>query len=277
MPTEAHSEVTVDGTFAVIGAGNMGEALLRGVLRAGVVPPERVVCTTRSQERAERLGRDLGVHAGTDNRAAVRDASLVVIALKPQVLLAELAGFADDLRPDACVISVAAGVRIEAIEELVPEGVAVLRVMPNTPALADAGMSAVSPGTHATAGHLALAHAVLGAVGRVVTVEEAALDAVTAVSGSGPAYLFVLAEAMIDAACAEGLDPQLARTLVVQTLLGASILLDREGDAADLRRKVTSPGGTTQAALDELARRDVRAAVVAAVAAARRRATELGG
>lgn len=277
MSTENTAATVVDGVVAIIGAGNMGEALLRGVLRAGVVRPERVVCTVRSSERAEYLERELGVRVTTDNRDAVRHASLVVIALKPQVLLDELALFADDLDAEACVMSVAAGVRISAIEALVAKRVAVIRVMPNTPALVDAGMSAVSAGTHASADDVAIAHAVLGAVGRVVTVEEDALDAVTAVSGSGPAYVFHFAEAMIDAACAQGLERDLAETLVIQTLLGAATLLDREKDAAALRRRVTSPGGTTQAALDELERRDVRGAIAAAVAAARRRAAELGG
>jgi pyrroline-5-carboxylate reductase len=261
--------------LAIVGAGRMGEAVLRGVLGAGLWKPEDVVCTARRHERVDELIDRYGVAATTDNRDAVRDAAVVVLGVKP-AQVAEVVGSIAGALDGALVISVAAGVRTRAIEQ-VAGAVAVVRAMPNTPLLVGRGMTALAAGSHAGAADLAVAERLFGAVGRVAVVVEDLIDAVTAVSGSGPAYLFLFAEALVDAAVAEGLPAELAETLVRQTLLGASTMLDDEGDPVTLRAQVTSPGGTTEAAVAAFESHGLRTAVAAAVAAAHRRARELGG
>jgi pyrroline-5-carboxylate reductase len=261
--------------LAIVGAGRMGEAVLRGVLGAGLWAPEDVVCTARRPERIRELIDRYGVAATTDNRDAVRDAAVVVLGVKP-AQVAEVVGSIAGGLDGALVISVAAGVRTRSIEE-VAGAIAVVRAMPNTPLLVGRGMTALAAGSHADAADLAVAERLFGAVGRVAVVDEELIDAVTAVSGSGPAYLFLFAEALVDAAVAEGLPAELAGTLVRQTLLGASTMLDDEGDPVALRALVTSPGGTTEAAVAAFESHGLRAAVAAAVAAAHHRARELGG
>ena len=260
--------------LAIIGGGKIGEALLSGLVRRG--GPEGIVVCERSPERAAQLTERYGVPVLALPEAAAR-ARVLLLAVKPQdmgTLLGLLAGSVD---AGHLVVSVAAGVPTSTIEAALPEGVPVVRVMPNTPALVDEGMSVLSAGAHADEGHLDEAEALLAAVGRVRRVPEAQQDAVTALSGSGPAYFFYLVEAMVDAGILLGLPRDLAVDLIVQTALGSAVMLRDSGEhPVQLREAVTSPGGTTIAAIRELERHSVRAALIAAIEAAHARSVELG-
>lgn len=211
-----------------------------------------------------------------DNLTAVRKADVVVVAVKPQDVTTVLGEVADVLQPGKVVISLAAGVSLSVLEGHAPDGVAVVRVMPNTPALVGQGMSVLSPGSACTEAQLAQAEELLSACGRVVTLPEAQMDAVTAISGSGPAYVFLVAEAMIESGVRLGLPRDVATELSVQTLLGASTMLSDTGTHPTLlREQVTSPGGTTAAALAQFEDHRLRAAFIAATTAARDRSIEL--
>lgn len=260
-------------TVAIIGAGVMGETLLAGLIRAGHDLAELAVGEKRP-ERAAELRTAYGVRVVSNQEAAAAETVLLVV--KPQDMPAVLTEIAAVLRPGQLVVSLAAGITTALVEEHVPAGVAVVRVMPNTPALVDAGMAAISGGTACTEEHLARTEALLAATGKVLRVPEELQDAVTAVSGSGPAYVFLVVEAMVDAGVALGLPPETATALTLQTLTGAAKLLTETGEpAADLRAKVTSPNGTTAAALAQLESHDLRGAFRAALEAARNRSVEL--
>jgi len=261
-----------------IGAGNMAEALCRGVISAGLFPAERIAAGDPSEARRRLFAETLGVHALDDNAAVVNGSPTVVLAVKPQAMDDVLAEIGPLLGPERRVISIAAGVRIGRIESACRPGCRVVRTMPNTPLLVGAGMSALAAGTHATSDDLEAAARLFRCAGEAVIVDEAALDAVTAVSGSGPAYFFYLVEAMTEAGVAEGLERDLAAKLAAQTLLGAGrLLVESPHDAAELRRRVTSPGGTTEAALGVMREKGVREALVAAVRRAAERSRELAG
>ncbi len=267
--------MTRSAGLAIIGGGKIGEALISGLVRRGAA--DVVVCE-RSPDRGavltERYGVDVLDLAGAAERVRV-----LLLAVKPQdidVLLTALAPHVDPARH--LVVSVAAGVPTTRIEAALPAGTPVVRVMPNTPALVDEGMSVLSPGSHAGEADLDEAEELLAAVGRVRRVPESQQDAVTALSGSGPAYFFYLVEAMVDAGILLGLPRTLAADLIVQTALGAAVMLRDSGEhPVQLREAVTSPGGTTIAAIRELERHGVRAALIAAIEAAHDRSVELGG
>ncbi|MCU1658217.1 MAG: Pyrroline-5-carboxylate reductase [Pseudonocardiales bacterium] len=261
--------------LAILGGGKIGEALLSGLLR-GERTPADVVVSEKHPERAAYLAETYGVKT-LDPGAAVGAARTLVIAVKPQDIDALLAELQPVVRPEHLVVSVAAGVTTAHIEAALAAGVPVVRCMPNTPALVDQAMTAVSAGAHADDQHLAVAESLLAAVGRVVRVPESQLDAVTALSGSGPAYFFYLVEAMIDAGILLGLPRALAAELIVQTAIGSAIMLRDSGEhPVQLREAVTSPGGTTIAAIRELEVHGVRAALLAAIEAACVRSRELG-
>jgi pyrroline-5-carboxylate reductase len=260
--------------LAIIGGGKIGEALLSGLIRLSGA--DGIVVCERSPERAAQLSERYGVPAlGLAEAAAV--ARVLLVAVKPQdidVLLERLGEHAD---PGHLVVSVAAGIPTRRIEAALSPGVPVVRVMPNTPALVDEGMSVLSAGSHAEEAHLDEAEALLAAVGKVRRVPESQQDAVTALSGSGPAYFFYLVEAMIDAGILLGLPRAMAADLIVQTALGSAVMLRDSGEhPVQLREAVTSPGGTTIAAIRELERHGVRAALIAAIEAAHARSVELG-
>jgi pyrroline-5-carboxylate reductase len=266
----------MEGTLAIIGTGRIGEALLRGLLRSAWVHPEQVVCTARRQERLDVLEKEHGVRVTTDNRTAIATADVVLIALKPQVLLRTIAEVGEAFHPGQTVISVAAGTTTAAIQDAIPGEVPVVRVMTNTPVQVDEAMSVVSAGTHATERDLAVAEDILGHVGTVIRMGEEHLDAVTALSGSGPAYFFLLAEAMIDAGILLGLPRDVSTELIIQTMVGsAKMLRDTGKHPVELREMVTSPGGTTISAIRELERSRVRAAFLDAIEAAKLRGEEL--
>jgi len=262
-------------SIAVLGAGVMGETLLAGLLRAGKLPHELVVAERRS-ERAAELTERYGVKVvGNAEAAAVADT--LVLVVKPQDMAALLAEIYDHVREGGLVVSLAAGITTTFLEERLRPGTAVVRVMPNTPALVDEGMSAVSPGSSCDETHLEQAEHLMGAVGRVLRVPEQQQDAVTAISGSGPAYVFFVVESMIEAGVHLGLPRTTATQLAVQTAFGSAKMLRETGQHPTvLREQVTSPGGTTAAALRELERHGVRAAFLAALEAARDRSKELG-
>ena len=262
-------------TVAILGGGKIGEALLSGLLR-GARSPQEIVVSERYPERAEQLTATYGVEV-LDAREAVERATVVVVAVKPQDVDTVLAEISPAVSSHHVLVSVAAGLTIAHLEARLPDGTSVVRCMPNTPALVDEGMTAISPGTHAGAEQLDVTEALLASVGKVVRVPESQLDAVTALSGSGPAYFFLLVEAMIDAGVLLGLPRPVARELVVQTAVGSAVLLRESGEhPVQLREAVSSPAGTTVAAVRELEVHGVRAAVLAAAQAAARRAAELG-
>ena len=259
---------------AILGAGVMGETLLSGLLRAGWTADD-VVITERRPDRAAELAERYGV-AAVSNAEAVARADTVVMVVKPQDIAALLAEISSVLRPGALVVSIAAGITTAFVEDRLPDDVAVVRVMPNTPALVDQGMAAISPGKHCDAAHLARARALLEATGKVLEVPEYHQDAVTAISGSGPAYIFYVVEAMIEAGVLLGLPRDTSSELVVQTLYGAATMLKETGQHPTvLREQVSSPAGTSIAAIRQLDDHKVRAAFLTAMEAARDRSREL--
>jgi pyrroline-5-carboxylate reductase len=268
--------VTAGRRVAILGAGTIGESLLRGLLSGGWREPSELVVTVRDEQRAAELAERHGVEATTSNAEAVIGAALVVIAVKPQdfdVLLGEIGGI---LTPEQTVLSVAAAIPTALIEGRLAPGVPVVRSMPNAPAIVHEGMAGVCAGAHAGDEHLALAEEVLAHVGAVARVPERYMDAVTAVSGSGPAYFALLAEAMIEAGILLGLGRETSTQLVVQTMLGtARLLRDEKMHPVELREAVTSPGGTTIQAIRELEQAGVRAAFLNAIQAAMERSKEL--
>jgi pyrroline-5-carboxylate reductase len=283
--------------IAIVGGGSMGEALLSGLLRSGRQVKDLVVAE-RASQRTDYLSKTYSVRVADDVAGAVEHAAYVIVAVKPADVdavvteIAEAAGRAEGSATEQVLVSVAAGVTTAFYEARLPAGSPVLRVMPNAPALVGAGVSALAAGRFVTPEQVDAVAELFDSVGEVLTVAESQLDAVTAVSGSGPAYFFLIVEALVDAAVAAGLSRPVATELAVQTLAGsAAMLLDRmEADssgsapeavrpdttAAALRALVTSPGGTTAAGLRELERMGVRAAVAAAVEAAKTRSEQLG-
>ncbi|MDQ1711808.1 MAG: pyrroline-5-carboxylate reductase [Frankiaceae bacterium] len=260
-------------TLAILGAGKMGEALLSGLLRAGT-DPGSVTVTARRPERAKDLAGRYGVTVVPNSDAA--RAGTVLIAVKPQDMAALLEEIAPVVTPDQLVVSMAAGIPTAFLERRLADGVPVVRVMSNTPVLVDEAMSALSAGAYATEAHLVRTEELLGHVGRTIRVPESQQDAVTALSGSGPAYFFYLVEAMIDAGILLGLPRAVAAELIVQTAVGAAVMLRDTGEhPVRLREAVTSPAGTTINAVRELERHSVRAALIAAIEAARDRSREL--
>ncbi|HZG02300.1 MAG TPA: pyrroline-5-carboxylate reductase [Streptomyces sp.] len=260
--------------IAVLGAGKIGEALLSGMIRAGW-PPSDLLVTARRPERAEELHIRHGVTA-VGNAEAAKAADTLILAVKPQDMAALLDELAPHVPADRLVISAAAGIPTTFLEERLAEGTPVVRVMPNTPVLVDEGMSVISAGSHATEAHLLRTEEIFQPVGKTLRVPESQQDAATALSGSGPAYFYYLVEAMTDAGILLGLPRDKAHDLIVQAAIGASVMLRDSGEhPVKLREAVTSPAGTTISAIRELEKHGVRAALIAALEAARDRSREL--
>lgn len=265
--------------IAVIGGGKIGEALVSGLLQGGFATKDLVV-SEKFEARAETLAREYSIRVTAAVADAAEGADVLVVAVKPgdvDAVLADLAHADLDGDRDQLLVSLAAGIPTSRYENKLPAGFPVVRVMPNTPMLVGEGASVIAAGRHAKAEHLELVSDILSSVGTVTTVPESQIDAVTAVSGSGPAYFFLIAEAMIDAGVALGLSRAVSTELVVQTMTGSAAMLSRSGESApDLRAAVTSPGGTTAAAIRELERGGIRTAFYEALSAARKRSAELG-
>jgi len=265
-------------TIAFIGAGNMGEALIRGLLAAKTVPSSRIIAADVRAERREHFMSSVGVQAINDNAEAVKAADIVLVAVKPQQMSEVLAGIKSAMSDSKLVVSIAAGVTTARVERELGGRVRVVRVMPNTPALVGAGAAALAKGANATDDDLTTAERILGAVGIVVRVEESLMDAVTALSGSGPAYVFFVTEALSRAGVAAGLDEALAKKLAIQSVSGAAKLMVESGEEPEsLRHKVTSPGGTTEAALKVLGEGKLVDLFARAILAAQKRSRELSG
>ena len=262
--------------IAILGAGQIGEALISGLLSSGWRSADEISASTRREERAAELRERHGVAVTLSNAEAAGGAALVVVAVKPQDIEALLGEIGPLIQPEQTVLSIAAAIPTAAIERHLGRGVPVVRAMPNTPAVVHEGMAGICAGSHAGEEHLTLAEEALRHLGAVVRVSEPYMDAVTAVSGSGPAYFALLAEAMIEAGILLGLSREVSTQLVVQTMLGtAKQLRDLGMHPVELREMVTSPGGTTIAAIRELEQAGVRAAFLNAIQAAMDRSREL--
>jgi pyrroline-5-carboxylate reductase len=260
-----------------LGSGNMSGALIKGLLHAKVLPPERILASDVKSERLEQLHKTHGIRTTTDNRALLRECDVVVLAVKPQAIDKVLAEVGGDVRPDQLLVSVAAGVPIDALEARLPAGSRVVRSMPNTPATVQAGATAISGGAHAREDDLRVARELFEAVGRVVVLDESLLDAVTGLSGSGPAYVMLIIEALADGGVKVGLHRDTALLLAAQTVFGSALLLLETGEhPGRLKDMVTSPGGTAIAGIHTLESGALRKTLIDAVETATKRAAELG-
>ena len=262
--------------IGILGVGKLGEALLSGLLRSGT-PAGSMLAAERHADRAAEIAQRYGVATPSPEEAAAA-ADVLVLAVKPQDMRALLGDIRHHVRPGTLVVSVAGGIPTSLVEQLLPGGTVVVRVMTNTPVFVDEGMSAISPGSLAGSVHLQLVEDLLSPVGKVVRVPESQQDAVTALSGSGPAYFFFLVEAMVDAGILLGLPRAVAHDLIVQTAVGAAVMLRDSGEhPVTLREAVMSPAGTTISAIRVMEDHGVRAAMLAALEAARDRSRELAG
>jgi pyrroline-5-carboxylate reductase len=263
--------------IAFLGTGNMAEALVKGLLRAGASSAEELVCAEPREDRRHEIEKRYGVRTVASNKEAVAAAELVILSVKPQIIDAVLDEISPEVGPAKLVVSIAAGVPIAAIAKRLPAGTRIVRTMPNTPALAGAGAAALSAGPHATAADVDLAKRIFEAVGTAVVVAEPLLDAVTGLSGSGPAFVYLFIEALADGGVKAGLARAEAMQLAAQTVLGAAKLVLESGEhPGRLKDQVTSPGGTTIAGVHALEKAGFRGAVIDAVEAAARRSRELG-
>jgi len=266
-----------DKTLAVLGAGMMGGALARGLVACGAMPPSGLRLLDTHPGKAAILAAELGpgAQASSSAQAAIAGADLILLAVKPPMVADVLAEIAPFVVPSQLVISIAAGIRLAKMEAALP-GISILRTMPNTPCLVGKGATALSRGTHATEQHLNLAQSLFASVGLSVEVPERLLDAVTGLSGSGPAYVYLMIEALADGGVKEGLTRDTARLLAAQTVLGAAqMVLSSDQHPAQLKDNVTTPGGTTIAALHVLERAGIRTALIDAIQAAAERSREL--
>lgn len=266
----------IEERMGFIGIGNMGEALLKGIINSGLIPSLRISASDVNTEKLKKLGDKLGINAVDDNQKLVDNSDIILIAVKPDIVSKVLLQVRANLVQPKWCISIAAGVTITAIENLLQAGTPVVRVMPNTPAMVSEGMTAISPGTHANEEHIDKAKQIFQAVGKAIVLQEKLMDVVTALSGSGPAFVFLIIEALADAGVQLGLSRSDASLMAAQTILGSSkMVLETQEHPAVLKNKVTSPGGTTAAGLYELERNGVRSAIIGAVVAATNRSKQL--
>lgn len=264
-------------TVGFIGGGNMGDALIKGLCAAGLVPLGSIFVTDVRPDRLEQLGGQYGIQTVAHNFELVGRADVVILAVKPQVMSAVLADIGDGLTPQKLVVSIAAGVPTGRLRAGLPRGVRLVRVMPNTPALVLEGATAIARAEGLHAGDLETVQEIFGSVGKVVVLDEEMMDVVTALSGSGPAYVALVVEALADGGVNMGLDRATATTLAVQTVLGAARLLQETGlHPGQLKDMVSSPGGTTIAGIAALEEGGLRRALISAVERATQRSRELG-
>jgi len=267
----------IDRSIGFLGGGNMAEALIRGLVRGGHLEPKDVGASGPRPDRMEELARNYGIRTTTDNLELVEQARIVVLSVKPQIIDRVLLQVGKHLQEGTLIISVAAGVTTAHIEERVGAGLRVVRAMPNTPALVGAGATALARGAHANDEDIALARVMFDAVGISVVLEESQLDAVTGLSGSGPAYIFLILEALADAGVKVGLSRRNAQLLAAQTVMGsAKLLIETNQHPGQLKDMVTSPGGTAIAGLHTLEEGGLRTTLINAVESATRRSRELG-
>jgi pyrroline-5-carboxylate reductase len=266
----------IDGIVGFVGTGNMAEALIRGLLHAGVVTPKQVIGSEPRPDRCEELRAKYKITVVADNAEVARKSDILVLSIKPQVMSKVLDEIAPSVQPKALVISIAAGIPLAAIEAKLPKA-RVVRTMPNTPALVEAGATAIAAGGHATEEDMKAAKRIFDSVGLTVILDESQMDAVTGLSGSGPAYIFLIIEALSDAGVKVGLSRYNALALAAQTVLGsAKMLLETNEHPGRLKDMVTSPGGTAIAGLHTLEQGGLRTTLINAVEAATKRSRELG-
>jgi len=266
----------IEGVFGFVGTGNMAEALIRGLLGAGVAEASQIVGSEPRAERRQELSERYGIETLTDNVEVARRADILILAIKPQVMTRVLDEIGTQVKPSALVISIAAGIPLSVIEAHLPR-VRVVRTMPNTPALVEAGATAIAAGGHATSEDLEATRRIFDSVGMTVILEETQLDAVTGLSGSGPAYMFLIIEALADAGVKVGLSRYNAQALAAQTVLGsAKLLIETNEHPGRLKDMVTSPGGTAIAGLHTLEAGGLRTTLMNAVEVATSRSRELG-
>ncbi|MHC4996745.1 MAG: pyrroline-5-carboxylate reductase [Planctomycetota bacterium] len=266
----------MDFELGCVGGGNMAEAIIKAAIDCGALEPDSIIVSDPAPERRA-IFDDMGVMTTEDNSRTIGWASQILLAVKPQ-MLGDITQALREIDPEhQIILSILAGVSAAKIEEALGFEARIIRVMPNTPLLVGAGMSAIAAGPHAHQGDELLAMQIFGAAGEGVVVTEADMDAVTAVSGSGPAYAFYLAEAMTEAGLKLGLSDELAGLLTRQTIFGAAKLMkESDADPAELRRRVTSPGGTTQAAIEHMETTDIKTHIIDALTKAEARSKELG-
>lgn len=264
-------------SIGFLGTGNMAEALIKGLINSGVVEAKQIHGSDPRKERCQEMTDRYAIHATTHNEDVVRHAEIVILSVKPQILPKVLDEIAPHLKPSALVISIAAGTPLGAIERRLPAGTRVVRTMPNTPALVGAGATAIAAGAHAKEADVEATQRIFDAVGMTVVIDESQLDAVTGLSGSGPAYVFLIIEALSDAGVKMGLSRYNAQALAAQTLLGsAKLLIETHEHPGRLKDMVTSPGGTAIAGLHTLEAGGLRTTLINAVEAATNRSRELG-
>lgn len=260
-----------------VGAGNMGEALIKGLATANLVPPDAIAAADARADRVEQLARQYGIRAEADNATLVRDSDVVILAVKPQIMAPVLREIGPALTGRPLLISLAAGVSTATIQGVIGRYQRLIRVMPNTPALVLEGVTAIARGVELPAEDLETAQEIFAAVGKVVVLDEELMDAVTGLSGSGPAYVAIVIEALADGGVKMGLDRATAMTLATQTVLGAARLLAETGlHPGALKDMVSSPGGTTIAGIAALEEGGIRTTFIRAVERATLRSRELG-
>ena len=269
--------MAIDNKIAFLGGGNMAEALIKGMLAAGVAKADQMLVSDVSNERLEQLNKTYGIVIQRSNKDAATQAGIILLCVKPQIIDVVLSKIEPVAGKDKLVISIAAGVTIARIEKMLTNKPRVIRVMPNTPALVLSGAAGLAAGSTSTVSDMMTAQRIFGAVGRAVVVEEKLMDAVTGLSGSGPAYVFTIIEALADAGAKAGIPRELALELSAQTVYGAAkMVLETHEQPGKLRDKVTSPGGTTVEGLHMLTKGKLRETIMDAVEAAAARSKELG-
>jgi pyrroline-5-carboxylate reductase len=266
-----------EGKIGFIGAGNMATAMVKGLTRSGLYAPDRLSASDSDESKIKAISETFGLKSSPSNRSLVRDCTVIVLAVKPQVIREILEEIKEDIRDDHLVISIAAGIPIKLIQASIGPAIPVIRVMPNTPALIQKGISALAPGKKVTTEQIDMARNIFGAVGETVIVQEEMMDAVTALSGSGPGFLFRIMECFVDAGERLGFDTEISRRLVIQTFIGATQLAgESDKTLSELREMVTSPGGTTEAGLAVFTDKDLEGLIQEVLEAALRRGVELG-
>jgi pyrroline-5-carboxylate reductase len=265
--------------LGILGAGNMAEAIVRGVIKQGVLRAEQVAAADPSAQRRQMFSSELGIATAGENLDIAGKSRMLLLSVKPQQMATALAGLGSAIDPQTLIISIAAGVRSSFIEQQLGSGAnwRVIRAMPNTPMLVGQGITGIARGAHATDDDLAAARQLFESAGSVIEVTEDQINAVTALSGSGPAYFFYLVEQMMQAATEMGLSAEHAKLLASKTAIGAAAMLATGQAPDELRKKVTSPGGTTQAAIELLQSRNAAQIIIDAIKAAQQRGKELGG
>lgn len=266
-----------DERLGFIGAGNMAEAMIRGIIQNQVVLPDRILASDISDERREHISRTFGMETVKENRSLVNRSNVIFLAVKPQAVPRVLADMAADMGPEKLLVSIVAGVPIKTLSAGLPKGPRIVRTMPNTPVTVMEGAMAIASDSPALPEDLETVETLFHPLGSTVRIEEKLIDAVTGLSGSGPAYVFIILEALADGGVKMGLPRDVAETLAAQTLMGsAKLFLETRMNPGQLKCMVTSPGGTTIAGIHELEKGGIRASLMNAVESATKRSVELG-